>query len=561
MVFFGKKTSPRRDQVRRNIADERLWQVSRLLNTDCLLSVLLWLFFVALCAPILSFELIQQAAYLEVLSMTVIVVLISLAVVFYIYHYQMRIVRNYTRALALAGLFILLLAATKLGVLLTEHTWWATGTAVIAAIILTIAYNQRFAIGMGIFYCVFACFAAGPKADINLFLIMAAGVTTCCFSLKEIRTRMKLLEVSTLAAAIVFITTLALDFLAQRPHVGGVFSDVGVGPGAVDKQAVGQGLNWGNILRGAGFHAGVTLAVGILIQSLLPLIEKIFRIATSMTLLDYSDANQPLLKKLAIEAPGTFSHSLLVGSIAEAAAETIGRNGLLCRVGAYYHDIGKINKPSYFVENQMGSMSRHKELSPTMSQLIIVGHVKDGIEMAKEYGLPAVLRQFIETHHGTTLVEYFYNEAKKKHDEKRPSKSSNTKKGVLGSPPPSESEFRYAGPKPRTKEAAIVMLADFVEGAVRSLGEATPSRIEAVVHNMAMKRLQDGQFDECDLSLRELSQIETSVSKTLAAHYHGRIAYPKSPGVPDAPPLRKERKAATPEEIKSRPEQIEQENQ
>ena len=522
--------------MRKNIAADRSSQISELVNTDRLLSVLLWLLFVALCAPILSFELIQQADYLQVISMTVIVVLVSLAAVFYIYHYQSRIVRNYTRALALAGLFILLLAATKLGVLLTEHTWWATGTAITAAIILTIAYNQRFAIGMSMFYCVFACFTTGPKADIKLFLIMAAGAITCCFSLKEIRTRMKLLEVSTLTAIIVFIIALALDFLAQTAQVTDVF-------------------------RNAGFHAGVTLAVGVLIQSLLPLIEKIFRIATSMTLLDYSDANQPLLKRLAMEAPGTFSHSLLIGSIAEAAAEVIGRNGLLCRVGAYYHDIGKINKPNYFVENQVGSMSRHKELSPAMSQLIIVGHVKDGIEMAKEYGLPSVLRQFIETHHGTTLVEYFYNEAQKKHDEKQSSRSPNTKKGVLGSPPPSESEFRYAGPKPRTKEAAIVMLADSVEGAVRSLGEATPTRIEAVVHNMAMKRLQDGQFDECDLSLRELSQIETSISKTLAAHYHGRIAYPKPPDVPEAPPLQKERKAETPEQIQSRPEQIEQKKQ
>jgi membrane-associated HD superfamily phosphohydrolase len=148
-----------------------------------------------------------------------------------------------------------------------------------------------------------------------------------------------------------------------------------------------------------------------------------------------------------------------------------------------------------------------------MSQLIIAGHVKDGIEMAKEYGLPAVLRQFIETHHGTTLIEYFYNEAKKKQDDKQPV--------------PSESEFRYAGPKPKTKEAAIVMLSDAVEGAARSLAEVTPTRIETIVHNMAMKRLQDGQFDECELTLRELSQIEASISKTLAAHYHGRIAYPK----------------------------------
>ncbi|MBA7654634.1 Cyclic-di-AMP phosphodiesterase PgpH [subsurface metagenome] len=229
-----------------------------------------------------------------------------------------------------------------------------------------------------------------------------------------------------------------------------------------------------------------------------------------------------------MEAPGTFSHSLLIGSIAEAAAEAIGRNGLLCRVGAYYHDVGKINKAGYFIENEVGSASRHKELSPTMSHLIIVGHVKDGIEMAKEYSLPNVLRQFIETHHGTTLIEHFYSEA-----QKRNTKSSKKKTvDVL-----SESEFRYPGPKPLTKEAAIVMLADTVEGAVRSLSEVTATKIEAVVHNMAMKRLQDGQFDECDMSLRELSQIETSISKTLAAHYHGRIAYPKAPDMPpDAQP-------------------------
>jgi putative nucleotidyltransferase with HDIG domain len=279
--------------------------------------------------------------------------------------------------------------------------------------------------------------------------------------------------------------------------------------------------------------------VGLLIQSLLPLIERVFRIATSMTLLDHSDANQPLLKKLAMEAPGTFSHSLLVGSVAEGAAEAIGRNGLLCRVGAYYHDIGKINKPSYFVENEMGLASRHKELSPAMSQLIIVGHVKDGAEMAKEYGLPAVLRQFIETHHGTTLIEYFYNAAKKKHDEKESEET----------PGPSEVEFRYAGPKPRTKEAAIVMLADSIEGAVRSLTELTPTRIEAVVHNMAMRRLQDGQFDECELSHRELSQIEASISKTLTAHHHGRVAYPKPPDEPLEQP--KEFKTGTPEQAQS----------
>jgi membrane-associated HD superfamily phosphohydrolase len=159
-----------------------------------------------------------------------------------------------------------------------------------------------------------------------------------------------------------------------------------------------------------------------------------------------------------------------------------------------------------------------------MSQLIIVGHVKDGIELAREYNLPNLLRQFIETHHGTTLIEHFYNEAKKLTIKNSKGKS------VDG---PSESEFRYPGPKPRTKEAAIVMLADTIEGAVRSLPEVTPTKVEAVVHTMSMRRLQDGQFDECDMSLRELSKIETSISKTLAAHHHGRIAYPKPPDMPD----------------------------
>jgi putative nucleotidyltransferase with HDIG domain len=498
-MAFWKKTSPRRSQVRKNISADRFSRISSLANTDSLISVLIWLLFVVLCTLILSFP---QPGYRKVIPIAVIVALISLAGVIYIQHFQKRIIKNHTRALVLVGLFILLTATTRLGVLSTKEMFWATGTAVTTAIIMTIAYDQRFAIGMSIFYCLFADLAVTPTesqlTNFYLFLTMATGAITCCFCLKEIRTRMKLLQVSTLAAVIVFITAAALNFLSGK-------------------------LDSAQTIRDAALHAGITLVVGVLIQGLLPLIEKAFRIATSMTLLDYSDANQRLLKRLHMEAPGTFSHSLLIGSIAEAAAEAIGRNGLLCRVGAYYHDIGKINKAGYFIENELGSASRHKELSPKMSHLIIVGHVKDGIEMAKEYGLPSVLRQFIETHHGTTLIEHFYNEAKKQKAKNSKGKAADT---------PSESEFRYPGPKPRTKEAAIVMLADTVESAVRSLPEVTPTKIEAVVHNMSMKRLQDGQFDECDMSLRELSQIEASISKTLAAHYHGRIAYPKPPDEP-----------------------------
>lgn len=509
-----KKTNPRRNQVRRNVNTGRSVKISSLLNADVIVSMLLWLLFVAVGTAILSFEFVEQGRYRALTAMLTVIVFVSTGAGFYAYHYQNRILHNHVRALALVVVLLVLLGVTKIGVLssggLRWGAGWGTGTAVVAAIVLIIAYDQRFAIGISALYCLLVCLAVGPRLDggfqfqgIGLLMTMASGAAICCFSLREIRTRMKLLEVSALAGAVVFVmawSSAYLDLHEGRPEFAAV-------------------------MRAAGGHAGAAFLGGLLMQSLLPLIERTFRIATSMTLLDYSDANQPLLKKLAMEAPGTFSHSLLIGSIAEAAAEAIGGNGLLCRVGAYYHDIGKLNKPKYFVENEMGSASKHKELSPAMSQLVIVGHVKDGVELAKEYGLPAVLRQFIETHHGTTLVEPFYNQAKKKHEAPGPDKKPKEA-------PPSESEFRYAGPRPKTKEAAIVMLADAVEGAVRSLSEVTLAKVEIVVHNMAMRRLQDGQFDECDLTLRELSGIEASMSKSLAAHHHGRIAYPTPADAP-----------------------------
>ncbi len=498
MAVFRKKISPRRKQVRENITAERAAKIGQIINSGLILAVFELLLFSACITFLLSINGSEDAIGFKdtpmVAAFGMIVAAIAVGIGFYVYHYQRRIIQNKTRGAALLGLFVILVGFTKFGSIFPESFHIAVGGAITCSIVLTIAYDQRFAMGMSLFYAMLATLAAGEQIDMTLFMTMAAGALTCCFLLREIRTRMKLLEVSAVAAVIVFAMSAGLSTLLRQP-----VSDL--------------------IIK-AGKASAAAVFVGVIIQALLPLIEKSFKIATSMTLLDYSDANQPLLKKLAMEAPGTFSHCLLIGTIAEAAAEAIGANGLLCRVGAYYHDIGKTGKPHYFVENQMGQASKHEQLSPAMSQLIIVGHVKDGIEMAKEYGLPAVIRQFIETHHGTSLIEYFYHEAKKKNDPKQG--------------PPSESEFRYPGPKPQTKEAAIVMLADGAEGAVRSLGEITPTKIETVVHNMAMKRLQDEQFDECELTLRELSQIETAMSKSLAAHYHSRIAYPKPMDKPQA---------------------------
>ncbi len=421
--MFLKKLSPRRSQVRKNIAAERAARRRRFLEPEVINSALLWLLFVASSIFILGLNLDRDITKMQTAAAAVTVIIIAVAAGFYIHHYQKRIINNHARAAALVILFIVMLITARFGVALTGHPCWATGTAAIIAIILAIAYDQRFAVGMSAFYCILASFTTAIEPGLKVFLIMSAAAFTCCLSLKEIRTRIKLLQVGAMSATFVLLTSLTLDFLIGKTDPSQAF------------------LN-------AGWHGFAALVVSIIIQGLLPLIEKAFRIATSMTLLDYSDANQPLLKRLAIEAPGTFSHSLMVGSIAEAAAEAIDRNGLLCRVGAYYHDIGKTNKPSYFVENQVGPTSRHEDLSPAMSQLIISGHVKDGKEIAKEYKLPAVIRQFIETHHGTTLMQYFYHEAKKKANNKEQ--------------PPAESEYRYEGPRPRTKEAAIVMIADAV---------------------------------------------------------------------------------------------------
>jgi len=498
MIFRKKKKiNPRRQQVRDNIATARFTQLATVINSPFPKAAGILIVFILATTLILGLDIRPETihqnalrslkAWPQLLSLLVIVSAISAGMSLYLYYYQYRVLEKTTRVIALVTLFWILLAITC--VFSFEKQWkpLAVGPAVACAIILTIAYDQRFAIGMVMFYTMLAAFAVDQIASVELLMIMVAGALSCCFSLREIRTRKKLIEVSLVATIVVFLTATALGIVQDKsPNV---------------------------YFLHAGVAAAATFVVGIFIQAFLPIIEQAFGIATSMTLMDYSDANQPLLRKLAMDAPGTFSHSLLIGSIAEAAAESIGANGLLCRVGAYYHDIGKIHKPAYFVENQMGSVSRHDQLSPAMSQLVIAGHVKDGIEIAKEFGLPAVLRQFIETHHGTTLMEYFYHEAKKKQDEKKS--------------PVSDSEFRYPGPKPRSKEAAIVMLADAAESACRSLADHTPAKVETLVHQLAMKRLQDGQFDECDLTLRELSRIEAGLSKSLAAHHHGRIAYPK----------------------------------
>jgi putative nucleotidyltransferase with HDIG domain len=246
-------------------------------------------------------------------------------------------------------------------------------------------------------------------------------------------------------------------------------------------------------------------------MGLLPFFEGMFGIMTPVKLIELSNPNQPLLKRLLTDAPGTYHHSVIVGNLAEAAAEAVGGNSLLARVGAYYHDVGKIKRPYFFIENQMGQENPHDKTSPTLSSLIITSHVRDGVELAREYGLPERIIQFVREHHGTTLVGYFYTRATE----------GQTSETVL------EEDFRYEGPRPASKETAIVMLADSIEAAVRSLTKPTPARIEAMVKKIMGDRLNDHQLDRCDLTLRDLDTVAGIFASVLSGLFHPRVEYPE----------------------------------
>ena len=262
------------------------------------------------------------------------------------------------------------------------------------------------------------------------------------------------------------------------------------------------------------WYALLAVLAGALMTCILPLIERLFGVQTDISLIELGDPAHPLLQELIRRAPGTYNHSITVASLAEAAAEAIGARGLLVRVGAYFHDIGKMLKPGYFAENQGQGDNRHESLVPAMSTLVIIAHVKDGADLARQNHLPEAIVDFIQQHHGTTLVEYFYRRANEQ-------KQADPDGGEVD-----ESSFRYPGPKPQTKEAGVLMLADAVESASRVLVEPTPSRIESLVEEMTMKRLLDGQFDECGLTLQEVHTIGESLVKSLTAVYHGRVKYP-----------------------------------
>ncbi len=403
----------------------------------------------------------------------------------YMRYHQRGPLNSVTRLIVL-----LLLAAATVGV-----ARWASSNAwrgeivpvLLFGMTMAIVHQQRLAVLLASMMAIIVVFAVGHGLP-ELLLLVGATVTAV-LNLGQIRSRSKLIYVGLFAGAAAIFLYLAM--------------------GVVDDQPLNLAL-----IKEALRNGAWALAAGMIVSSLLYFIEHLFGVLTDLSLLELGDVAHPLLQELVRRAPSTYNHSVTVGSIAEAAAESIHARGLLVRVGAYFHDIGKMLKPAYFVENQKPDDNRHDTLVPAMSTLVIIAHIKDGADLARQHRLPQPIIDLIAQHHGTTRVEFFFGRATEL-------QQADPNGGEVD-----ESSFRYPGPKPQTKEAAVLMLADAVESASRTLVDPTPARIESLVREIAESRLHGGQFDESGLTLRELRTIEKSMVMSLTSIYHGRIKYP-----------------------------------
>lgn len=431
-------------------------------------------------AAIIFFLVAAAIFYLYSISL----IFIALIVVLFIY---LSVYRKPENLPSLLDLAILAIVAVLIPVI-TTVTFGVSGYGVAAigfAVLVTLLFEN---LELSFVFALFIAFLAGEVSDnsfnvsVSLFI---ASISAALLSFRA-RKRFRVIQAGFLAGAIQFIIAYALE------AKGGfeVFS-------ALDL----------NLLK-VCLTAGVLSS--IIVLGILPIFEYIFKVLTNISLLELSDFNHPLMRRLILEAPGTYQHSLVMANLSEAAAEAIGANSLLVRVGAYYHDIGKLIKPQYFVENLVSYKDMHKKLKPSMSKLIIFNHVKEGIELAKKYHLNPQIIDFIRQHHGRTLVYYFYHRAKEidpgqKHEE----------------------EYKYPGPKPQSKETAIVALADSVEAISRAVSDPNPARIEEMIREVIKKRFMEGELDESNLTLKDLEKITQSFIRMLNATFHTRINYPK----------------------------------
>ncbi len=354
----------------------------------------------------------------------------------------------------------------------------------VAAMLLTIIFDSRVAVYIIIVICILVSAVRGGDYDILIPNFCASVLVV--YSVRDIKNR------SQIFTSMIFILigyTIAILAIAMERY-----EDFSI----IKSQLIFAVLN--------------AVLSPILAYGLLMFYEKVFRVATDLVFLELSDFNNPLLRELSTKAPGTFHHSIVMGNLSEPAAKEIGANQILTRVGCYYHDIGKIANPDYFIENQMDS-NKHEELNPSLSAKMIIAHVKNGIKFAEKHRLPKEIIDFIPMHHGTNLVSYFYEKAR-------------TEEGEIDTT--HEYIYRYPGPKPQTKETGIVMLADSVEAATRSIEDPTPAKLETQISEIIRARFLDGELDECDLTLKDLIKIKQSFLKTLVGIHHHRIKYPET---------------------------------
>ncbi|MFH1022964.1 MAG: HDIG domain-containing metalloprotein [Planctomycetota bacterium] len=389
----------------------------------------------------------------------------------------------------------------------------------LAAMLMTMFYSQRMAVTVSFVIALFLGIQA--NLDFTLPIVLFAGSMAAAYGAGTLRRRSTLMKIGGLTGLVQAVVRMGIGLLA--PDTALAFAPGETLPPWLE-DTLWAGLN--------GLGTGFVLSGG------LPFLENLFNLSTDIRLLELSDQNHPLLKRMVLEAPGTYHHSILVGNLAESAAEAIGADTLVCRVSAYYHDIGKLMKPEYFAENIFPGENPHRNLSPTMSTLIICAHPRDGLALAEQHRLPMTLREVIAAHHGTSVIEYFYLDALRR-------------AGTAITP--DVEAFRYPGPRPRSRECGVVMLADSVEAATRALSDPTSARIEELVREIVRKRMEDRQLDECPLTLRELDLVSQSLVRVLVGIYHARVRYPGSPdpgdgaesrsgsavrAVPDAPAVR-----------------------
>lgn len=387
-----------------------------------------------------------------------------------------------TRKLTLIGtLFVLMLVLAKV-ITYSPLPSYAIPTAIVS-ILIAVLIGPRLAIIITIALSIFVGIIAGDK--LNIACVSFIGGVVGIFFIQGARRRSQILVTGCLVGIANFVTICAIELLHGLKYA--VFLKQGF---------------WG-IVNGLG--------TGVIVTGILPVFEYLFNIATNISLLELSDLNHPLLKEMVLKAPGTYHHSLIVGNLAETTCDAIGANSLLARVGSYFHDIGKTEKAEYFTENQIGlTKKKHDKLTPSMSSLIITNHVKDGVELARKYKLNQAIIDFIEQHHGSSLIYYFYQRALEKVEDDE----------VLR-----EEGFRYPGPKPQSKETAVVLLADSVEAASRSLNEPTPASIKGLVRKIINNKFIDNQLDQCELTLKDLEVIAETFARILMGIFHSRVEY------------------------------------